>query len=414
MRRRRWLLLGLIIGAGILNYADRQIIAVLKPVMEVDMKWTDADYGRLASLFQFAAAVGFIFTGGIVDRVGFKWANPLGVAAWSLAAMAHGLARTMGQFALVRLALGASESMGTPASIKATAALFSERQRSTAIGISNAAGNIGAIITPLIVPLIAVSFGWRATFVVVGAAGFVWVLGWVAATRGLEADTPPAASTVGAARAYLAMLRDRRTWAIAGAKALSDQVWWLLLFWTPDFFHRQFGLGLQQIGAPLAVIYACAASGSLIGGYGPARLMRRGVSLNRARKGALLVCALLATSAPLIPRVQTEGFAVALIGLLLAAHQGFSVNLFSLIADVSPPERVGGVTGFCALCGNLAGMGILYLAGELLMRGYGYRPLFAIAACSYLLGVGWIQLLMPRIDKPDGTPGHIDGAKGAN
>jgi ACS family hexuronate transporter-like MFS transporter len=401
MQQRRWLLLALIIGAGVLNYADRQIIAVLKPVIELDMKWSDADYGRLASLFQFAAAIAYIFTGGIVDRVGVRWANPLGVAAWSLAAMGHGIARSTAQFALVRAALGATESMGTPSGIKAMAALFSARRRSTAIGVSNAAGNLGAIITPLLIPLIAARFGWRGAFVVVGGLGFVWVAGWLAATAGLRANTAAQAPAPHAGRAYLDMLRRRTTWGVAGAKALSDQVWWLLLFWTPDFFHRVFGLAVGQLGAPLAVIYGCAAVGSVLGGYVSTRLIGRGVSVGRARKGVMLVCALLVTPAPLALHVHSYWSAVGLIGLLLAAHQGFSVNLFALIADVSPPERVGSVTGFSALCGNLAGMGILLLAGELLARGYGYGPLLAIAASSYLLAIGWIQLWIPRLAGPE-------------
>ena len=395
---RRWLLLALVIGAGVLNYADRQVIAVLKPVIELDLHWTDADYGRLASLFQLAAAVAFLFTGEIVDRLGVKWANPIGVAAWSAAAMAHGWARSIVQFSLARAALGASESMGTPSAIKTVGALFTPAQQSSAIGFSNAAGNLGAIVTPLGVPLIALALGWRSTFVVLGALGFVWVAGWILATRGLEGASPAARPASGVLRAYGAMLRDRRTWAIAGAKALSDQVWWLLLFWTPDFFHRTFGLGLRQLGPPLAVIYACAAVGSIAGGYATTRLLAKGVSPGKARKGVMLVCALLVTPAPLALHVGSYWAAVGLIGLLLAAHQGFSVNLFALIADVSPPERVGTLTGFGALCGNLAGMGILFLAGELLTRGYGYAPLLLIAASSYLLAIGWIQLLLPKLN----------------
>ena len=407
LQQRRWLILGLIIGAGVLNYADRQIIAVLKPVIELDLHWTDADYGRLASLFQFAAALAYIFTGGLVDRFGVKWANPIGVAAWSAAAMSHGWARSMLQFSAARVALGASESMGTPAGIKTVAALFSPAQRSTAIGVSNAAGSLGAIFTPLFIPIIAAAYGWRATFVVVGAAGFIWVLGWLGATAGLQADSQAAAPAPQALKAYGVMLRDRRTWAIAGAKALSDQVWWLLLFWTPDFFHRTFGLGLKQLGPPLAVIYGCAAIGSMLGGVVTTRLLARGFHPGRTRKTVLLVCALLVMPAPLALHVQSYWLAVGLIGLMLAAHQGFSVNLFALIADITPPARLGAVTGFGALCGNLAGMTILFAAGELLARGYGYGPLFAVAACSYLLGIGWIQLLLPRLDGGAAKKAHL-------
>lgn len=394
---RRWLILGLIIGAGVLNYVDRQIIAVLKPVIEADLHWSDIDYGRLASLFQLAAAAGFLVTGRIVDRLGVKWANPLGVAAWSLAALAHGWARSFLQFALARMALGATESMGTPSSIKTIASLFSPAQRGTAIGISNGATNIGAILTPLFIPAVAIAWGWRGAFISVGVLGLLWTLGWLAATAGLANDAALAVEAPGAGQAEGSILKDRRTWAIAGAKALSDQVWWLLLFWTPDFLHREFGLALKELGPPLAAIYSCAAAGSILAGVISTRLLRMGHSVGKVRKGALLVCALLATVAPLALTVHNEWIAVGVIGLVLAAHQGFSVNLFALVADIVPREAVGRVTSLGSLCGNLAGMGIVYAAGVILAGGAGYGPILAVVSVSYLLAVGWIQLLLPKL-----------------
>lgn len=404
MNRLRWLILSLVILAGVLNYVDRQAIAVLKPVIEDDLHWTDSDYGRLASLFQFSAAVGFVFSGRIVDRLGVKWANPVGVVAWSLAAMSHGLARSLLQFSMARAALGFTESMGTPSGIKTIASLFSAEQRAAAVGVSNAAGNVGAILTPLFVPALALAFGWRSAFLLIGAAGLGWATLWLLATARMKSGAPSdrtdarisdGPSAPGAFDGSI--LRDRRTWAIAGAKALSDQVWWLLLFWTPDFFHRVFGLGLAQLGAPLAVIYGCAAVGSIAAGLASTQLIRRGVGVGVARKGAMLVCALLVTPAPLALWVHDYWLAVALIGLMLAAHQGFSVNLFAMVADIVPADKVGQVTSFGALCGNLAGMAIVFAAGELLSAGVGYGPFFAVAACSYLLGVGWIQWLLPKL-----------------
>ena len=401
----------LVIFAGILNYVDRQAIAVLKPVIETDLHWTDSDYGRLASLFQFSAAVGFIFAGRLVDRLGVKWANPVGVAAWSLAAMSHGFARTLPQFFVARAALGFTESMGTPSGIKTIASLFTPDQRAAAIGVSNAAGNLGAIVTPLIAPVLALAFGWRTTFVIIGAVGLAWVALWLATTRRLPLAAAPVIVTDDAGRPRIAafggsILRDRRTWAIAGAKALSDQVWWLLLFWTPDFFHRVFHLGLAQMALPLAVIYGCAASGSVAAGLISTALIRRGVRVGVARKGAMLVCALLVTPAPLALYVQDPWVAVGLVGLMLAAHQGFSVNLFALVADVVPGDKVGQVTSFGSLCGNLAGMAVVFAAGELLTHGAGYAPLLFGAAASYLLGVGWLQLWLPQVTPPTAKARH--------
>lgn len=397
---RRWLLLALLIVAGILNYVDRQVIAVLKPMIEQDMGWSDADYGKLASLFQLAAATAYVGTGWIVDRLGVKWATPVGVAAWSLSAMAHGWAVSIGQFAAARIALGATESMGTPASVKTIGALFSARLRSVAFGISNGAANLGAVVTPLVLPLLAAAVGWRGSFVLVGAIGLVWTALWILVTRSMSFTRGPVARvTVSDTAAGLkVLLSDRRTWGVAGAKALSDQVWWLLLFWAPDFFHRVFHLSVAELGGPLALVYSLAAAGSLAAGWIASRLLKRGLSINTVRKGMMLVCALLVTPVPLALYLDNEWVAAGLLGLTLAAHQGFSVSVFSTIADIIPKARVGTVTSFGSLCGNLAGMGIVFLAGEILTAGLGYAPLLLIAAGSYLAALAWLQVWLPWLE----------------
>ena len=394
---RRWLLLALVITAGVINYIDRQIIAVLKPVIEVEAGWSDTAYGTLASLFQFSAALAFVVTGWIVDRLGVKWANPIGVIAWSIAAMAHGAARSFVQFALCRIALGATEAMGTPSSIKTIATVFERNQRSLGYGLSNGAATAGAIVTPLLIPGVAAAVGWRGAFVAGGLVGLAWAGAWLLVTWRIRLEPPPEAASE--PPGYGLVIRDRRTWAIAIAKALSDQTWWLLLFWAPDFLHRMFGLGVAQLGVPLAIVYACSAAGSVSAGYISTRLLNRGHSINAVRKGSMLVSALMVTPIPLALYTAQLWQAVALLGLTLAAHQGFSVNLFALIADVTPPAKVGTVTSFGALVGNLAGMNILFWAGVLLDRGDSYLPLFLVAAVSYLAGLAWIQLLLPRLER---------------
>jgi ACS family hexuronate transporter-like MFS transporter len=398
VRRRRWWLLGLIMAAGILNLVDRQVISVLKPLIEVDLHWTDADYGRLASLFQLSAALAYLGVGWIVDRLGVKWATPAGVAAWSLAAMAHAWAATMGQFAAVRVDLGAAESMGTPSFVKTLGAVFSARNRSFAFGLSNGVSSVGAIVTPLFLPVMALALGWRGSFLLVGAAGFVWVAVWLAVTRGTSFATGASAgSALPTLSGLKILLGDRRTWGIAGAKVMSDQIWWLLLFWAPDFFHRVFGVGVASLGAPLAVAYTGSALGSILAGWVGARLLSRGYSVNSVRKGVMLVSALLVATIPLTLQTHNLWVAAGLLALAMAGHQGFSVSIFSIIADIIPRSRVGTVTAFGALCVNLAGMGIVYLAGQILTQGLGYGPLMAIAAVSYLLGLVWLHLWTPRL-----------------
>jgi len=405
----RWLLFALVITAGILNLVDRQIIAVLKPEISADMGWSDDDYGTLAAWFQGAAAFAFLFTGWIADRLGVKWANPVGVAAWSLAAIAHGWASSMVQFVLCRVTLGATEAMGTPTGIKTIAAIFPPRLRSTGYGLANAANSIGAILAPLAIPLIAAATDWRSTFVLAGLAGLGWAVTWLIVTRRMRFDAPPATALdadIAAPEAappaadYGPILANRRTWAIAFAKTLSDATWWLMLFWMPDFFHRQFGISGVDLGPPLAIAYCGAAAGSILGGAVPTALLARGLSLDRVRKGVLLVAALLVLPVPLALGTTSLWSAVAIMALTLAAHQAFSTNIFALIADVAPQAKVGRVTAFGAFCGNLGGMAIAKIAGLVLGAGLGYAPLLGFAAVSYLIGFAGIALLMPRIAAP--------------
>lgn len=404
--KRRGLLLALVICSGILNYADRQIIAVLKPMLQDQLHWSDSDYGRLTAIFQLAAAFAYLAAGWIVDRLGWRRANIAAVGSWSLAAMAHAVARTMGQFTLARIALGATESLGTPTSIKTIATLFEARGRSAALGAMNAAGNVGAIITPLFVPTLAVTLGWEAAFLFTGGIGLAWVAAWLLASRGPEEGATPEATRVAAATQtappaatqlpWHSVLTDRRTWAIAGAKVLTDQVWWFLLFWAPDFFHRNFNLGMQGFAIPIAIIYLTAALGSLIGGWASGRLIANGMPVTEARKTVMLVSALLVTPVPLALLVDNYWIAVALLSLTLSAHQGFSVNLFALTTDVTPSSRVGTVISVAALFGNLSGMVVLQSAGWLIGGGYGYGPLFGLAAVAYLLALAWVRWLIPR------------------
>ena len=397
--KRRNLLLALVIFSGILNYADRQIIAVLKPLLQDQLQWSDQDYGNLTAVFQLAAALAYVGAGWLVDRVGWRRANVLAVGSWSLAAMAHAVARTLGQFTIARVALGATESLGTPTAIKTIAVLFEARARSVALGAMNAAGNVGAIITPLFVPTLAMAWGWSAAFLFTGGLGLAWVIAWLLVQPGEkesggEARAPAAAT--GSRVSWSVVLTDRRTWAIAGAKVLTDQVWWFLLFWAPDFFHRQFNLDMQGFAVPIAVIYCTAACGSLLGGWASGRLIAGGMEVTDARKTVMFVSSLLALPVPLALYVDNYWIAVALLSLTLSAHQGFSVNLFAITTDVTPSSRVGTVISVAALCGNLSGMVVLRVAGDLIGSGYGYGPLFGLAAVAYLLGVAWVRWLLPK------------------
>lgn len=403
----KWFLFILLAIAGILALVDRQVISVLKPEMAAELGWSDDDYGTLGAWFQGSMAVALLISGPLVDKIGVKWANVLGVFTWSIAAMFHGLAHTFNQFVLCRIGLGVTEAMATPSAVKTVATILPPNQRSLGFGLINAISSVGAISAPILIPFMAIPFGWRGAFVMAGIAGIVWSVVWVISTRKTNFGdvVPKSAAPVALAPSgpKPSILKDKATWAISGAKLLSDSTWWLLLFWMPDFLNRQYGLTGIAIGPPLALAYAGGALGALISGAAATHFLTRGVPVNRVRKLAMLVSGLLVLVLPFATQAPTAWGAAAILALVLAAHQGFSTNLFALIADVTEKTKVGRVTSFAAFCGNIGGMTIVKVAGLVLTAGLGYYPLFVFAGLSYLLALAWIHLLLPNIQVVDGS-----------
>lgn len=394
------LLIFLLFCATALNYLDRQVLALLKPMLTDQFHWSDTDYAQLGEAFQYTAAASFLIVGWLVDRLGVRRALGIGVAVWSLAGMAHAFASTIREFVFARIALAAAETVGTPAGVKAAAVYMPVQHRSMMFAIGNAAPNVGTIIAPLMIPPFAAVFGWQAAFLVTGALGFVWLVFWILGTRNLKpvAQAPETLKAVrGAAPPIREIVRDRRTWAIIGAKPLSDVAWFFMLFWIPDFFHRQFGMTQATLGWPVALIYSLAACGALSSGFLFPALLRRGWSINRARKSSMFTYALIILPLPLALLANNPWVAALIIGIALFAHQGFSTNLFGLTADVIPSDRVATVIGAGAVAGNLAGAWIIKLSGWSLTNGHGYWPMFAICSCGYLLALGWVHLMVPNV-----------------
>jgi MFS transporter, ACS family, hexuronate transporter len=411
--RLRWIIFGILCLASISNAMDRQIIAILKADMSHDLKWDDNDYGSLAAWFQGAAAVAFLFTGWIVDRLGVKRGNSVGVAAWSIAAMAHGWAVAMWEFIVCRVALGATEAMGTPLTIKTVATVFPPDQRSFAFGLSTLVGAIGLIGMPFLIPYMASHWGWRGAFIAAGLIGFLIIAAWIVALRGVTIDSSAEADAkalVADNKDYGPILTESRTWAIAGAKTLSDATWWLLLYWLPDFFGREFGLKGINLALPLAIAYCGSGGGAFFAGWISMKLSRAGWSVNRVRKTVMLVSALIVLPVPIVLQIHSFWPVAIMMAVVLAGHQGFSLSLFSIITDVVPRSKVGRVTAFGAFAGNLGGMAIAKIAGLVLVAGLGYTPLFMFAAVSYLLALGWLQLLMPVVRRVPGAGGAVAAA----
>ena len=337
--------------------------------------------------------------GWIIDRFGVRLAYGAAVALWSVAGMAHAVAQTVTQFVSARVALVAFEAVNTPAAVKAAAQYLPIRQRAMGLGIINTAPNIGNILAPLTVVPFAVAFGWKAAFIVTGLLGFVWLGFWIVGTAKL---TPvPRAPAAKGSEGYRAALSDRKTWAIAGAKAITDMFWWFFTFWLPDLFNKVFKLSQSELIGPTALAFTLAAIGALTAGKLFGVLLGTGRSVNSARKTGMLLYALVILPIPLALMVDNAWVAAVIIGLGLFAHQGFSTNIFGFAADAIPVRRVATVMAIGAIAGNIAGFGIQEMTGWLLTNGVGYAPLFWAAAGAYLAALAWVHFLVPRIVAED-------------
>jgi len=423
----RWVICGLLFFAATINYIDRQVISILKPTLQAEFGWSEIDYSDIVFAFQLAYAIGLLLSGRIMDRIGAKLGFAIAIVIWSLAAMAHAEAAVFGPavaavFALValtysasvagfivaRFALGIGEAGNFPASIKVVAEWFPRRERAFATGIFNSGTNIGAVLAPLLVPWITLAYGWYWAFVATGAIGFAWLAFWwllydsperhprVRAAELAHIRSDPPETTVRVPWATL--MSHRQTWAFAMGKFLTDPIWWLYLFWIPDFLNRNHGIDLRTVGPPLVAIYLIADIGSIGGGWLSSALIKRGWSVNAGRKTAMLACAL-----AVIPMVFASGakdlwVAVTLIGVAAAAHQGWSANLFTTVSDMFPRQAVGSVVGFGGMMGAIGGMLIAKLTGYILDAWGSYVPVFLMAAFAYVVALAVIHLLVPRLE----------------
>ncbi|AXB78413.1 MFS transporter [Novosphingobium sp. P6W] len=394
--RAQNVLIGLIFLATALNYVDRQVLALLKPMLEAEFNWTDQQFAHLGSIFQLAAAASLLGVGWFVDRFGVRFAYGFAVAVWSLAGMAHALAASVQQFVIARAVLATAESVNTPAAMKTAAIYLPIQRRSIGIGIINTAPNIGAIITPLLIPPFAIAFGWKAAFLVTGALGLLWLAAWHFNTAKLKPIAGQTATTRGKVE-WGVILSDRRTWTVIGAKAFTDLVWWFVLFWTPDFFSRQFSLSQGALGWPIAIIFTLAALGAVSSGALYPALLLRGLSVNAARKSAMLAFALIVLVMPLALIASNPWVAAICIGMGLFAHQGFSTNIFGMATEIIPSRRIATVIALGAIGGNLTGTGIIEFAGWSLDSGLGYGPLFVVCGSAYLVALAFIHLMQPKL-----------------
>lgn len=445
--RRRWLICALLFFAATINYVDRQVIGILKPTLQTEFGWSELDYSWIVFSFQAAYAIGLLLVGKMMDRIGTKIGFALAIIVWSIAAMAHAWAVGIGTVALpivapvingivagfnslsalfgaapwtftlsisvvgfmvARFLLGLGEAGNFPASIKTVAEWFPKKERALATGIFNSGTNVGALATPLLIPVIVLTWGWYEAFIITGALGFIWLAFWLVIYKRPEEDSrlskteleyiqsdPPEPT---ARVPWRRLFPHRQTWAFAIGKFLTDPIWWVYLFWLPDFLNKQHGLDLKNFGIPLAVIYIIADVGSIGGGYISGALIKRGWSINKSRKTAMLICALAVVPIVFASTTTSLWLAVILIGIAAAAHQGWSANIFTISSDMFPKQAVGSVVGIGGMMGAVGGMIIAPLVGYILQTTGSYVPIFIIAASAYLLALLIIHLLAPRLE----------------
>jgi ACS family hexuronate transporter-like MFS transporter len=402
----RWIICFLLFAAIVLSYVDRLVLPVLKPTLQHLYAWSETGYGDVVFWFQAAYGIGFLLFGRLIDRIGPRLGYALAMGLWTAAHMAHALFRTTAGFAVARVLLAVGESGTYPAALAAASAWFPRRERALAIGLFNAGANVGAVVTPLIVPVIALALDWQAAFVVTGLFNLVWLAAWLLYYR-----SPRDHPRLGAAElayiesepiaeqkpvAWRRLLATRQAWAYMAGRFLIDPVWWTFLFWLPDFFAKRYGLDLKGFGPPLVAIYIFADVGSALGGWYSSRLLARGTALGRARKRAMLAAALVVVPVAFAMAAPSVWIAVLLIGLACAGHQGFSANLFSMPADLFPRWAVGSVVGLGGFAGAAGGMLMAKYAGWVLQTLGSYTPIFIVSGCAYLVALTVVHLINPR------------------
>jgi ACS family hexuronate transporter-like MFS transporter len=405
----RWWICALLFFATTINYIDRQVFAILAPQLQTEIGWSEIEYGYIVTAFQLSYAIGLLMVGKLIDFLGTKKGFILSIIVWSLAAMAHALARTPIGFGLARLALGIGESGNFPAAIKTISEWFPRKERALATGIFNSGSNIGAIVAPLLVPIIALNFGWQAAFILTGLLGFIWLFFWLRLMSRPEENVSINAAELDLIKvdteqdlekpsSIWKIIRTRKIWAIAIGKFMTDPIWWFFLYWLPKFLNTTYGLKLDKIGLPLIVAYLIADVGSIGGGWLSSYFLQMGWSINAARKTTLLICAIMVLPIYWASGIDDLWPAVILIGLGMAAHTGWSANMYTLATDFFPKKDMGTVVGFIGMAGAVGGMLMASATGHLLQATGSYKILFVIAASMYSIALIIIHLLVPNID----------------
>ena len=425
MTKYRWLVCALLFFATTINYIDRQILSLIKPILDEQLKWTNTEFGYVNSAFQAAYGIGLLAFGWFVDKYGTKIGYTVSIIAWSISAIAHAAVGSVSGFINARIALGLGEGGNFPSAIKATALWFPKKERALATSIFNSGTNVGAIIAPALVPAIALNWGWQWAFVIAGIAGFLWLLLWIplynvpekikslstSEREHILRDREDAAANAAPKPTWGSLLKYRQTWSFIFAKFMTDPIWWFFLIWLPDYFKKTRHLDIKNSWVHLVTIYTIITVLSIIGGWITGHLTKTGWSVTRARKTGMFIFACLVLPIFVVTKVG-DWPAVFLIGLAGAAHQAWSANLFTTVSDMFPKHAIASVVGLGGLAGAAGGMMFPIYCGKLLDKFTtdgnvtgGYAILFSICAFAYLVTFAVHHFLAPKFEtfKMDGN-----------
>jgi MFS transporter, ACS family, hexuronate transporter len=406
----RWRIVVLLFFATTINYVDRQVLGILAPQLQVQFGWSEADYGFIIMAFQAAYAIGLISMGVLLDKIGTRLGFIVSVALLSVAGMFHAAFSSVASFAIARFGLGIGASANFPAAIKTVAEWFPKKERAMATGLLNTGSNLGAILTPLIVPIIALKWGWQWAFISAGALGFIWLIFWMITYRKPEENKKLSI----AERDYIlqdekepetmklpwkAIISYKQTWGICLARFLTDPIWWFFLYWLPKYLHSNYQIDLTKIGLPLVVIYIVSMGGSVFGGWMSSSLIKRGKNPLAARKLTIFCMALLVVPIFFTSFTSNMWLAVVLISMATFAHQGYAANIFTIVSDIYPKNAVGSVTGLSGFAGAIGGVIFSGAVGLILQITGSYYVVFAIASLAYLMCWLSLYLLVPNNQK---------------
>lgn len=408
----RWVIVTLLFYSATIVYFDRVILGILAPYITNEIGWTEQEYGYVVFAFQLTYAIGPLFIGLIIDRLGTRLGFSLAVSVWALASLSHAAASSWIGFAIARLGLGIGQSATFPASIKTIAEWFPQKERAYATGVFNGGSNIGQILAPLLIPVVLYFFvSWQYVFVLSLLLSSIWLVFWL-----LLFKSPNESPFVNnAEREYISsdsadiekinvhwkeLIKYRQTWVVALGKLFADPVWYFYLFWGAKFLNAKFGVELKGLALPLIIIYLVAWSGGITGGAISSGLLKKGRSINFARKITMLGTALLVLPVMMVPFIDSLPVCVGLIALAAAAHNSWSANIFTVASDLFPKKIVGSVIGFSTTVSSIAAMGTALLIGFALNESgtEGYVFPFVVAAFGYLAGITVIHIISPKFE----------------